>query len=105
VTGLATSVILTALALFLMRGKSKGSHGPVSTLGVLQTIWLLNRYPDVSQTVASVEVPTLDNLRAAGMVPIQLDSFRQRRKLSADGLADENPAELDIRLPLLDIAS
>jgi hypothetical protein len=98
VIGLGTSVVLTALALFLTGGKKKEFHGPISSLGVLQTAWLLNQLPDVAQIVADVDVPTLENLRAAGMVRIELGSVRLRhvygKKSSINGSDDRNAREL-----------
>jgi hypothetical protein len=93
------SIILTALALFMARETIKPSHESISSLGILQTIWLLHEYPDLCQAVANVEVPTLDNLRAAGMLPVQLDSLRLRhanqRNSSTDEIDDGFPMVLN----------
>jgi hypothetical protein len=48
------------------------SGSSIQSLNVLQTVWLLKQHPDLLQAVGEIEDPTMDNLRAAGMIPTLL---------------------------------
>ncbi|KII88658.1 hypothetical protein PLICRDRAFT_41860 [Plicaturopsis crispa FD-325 SS-3] len=71
--GLGVSIVLLALAVVLTRPPD--GHGAViDSVGVLQLLWLMNRRPSLHERVSQVDVPTMDNLRAAGMFNVRVAS-------------------------------
>lgn len=45
---------------------------------MLQTIWLLHAHPEIRSQIFGVKVPTIENLRAAGMFDIQLANVENK---------------------------
>ncbi|KII84282.1 hypothetical protein PLICRDRAFT_32355 [Plicaturopsis crispa FD-325 SS-3] len=71
--GLATSVVLLALAIRLVRVPA-GYNAAISAVGVLQLLWLVNGRPALREQVSQVDEPTIENLRAAGMFEVRVAS-------------------------------
>jgi hypothetical protein len=57
-----------ARAIGLGRTPDNVGQQAVNSLGVLQTMWLLNRHPGLRTRIAAVKQPTDKNLRMAGRV-------------------------------------
>jgi hypothetical protein len=68
VIGLIASIGLTLRAIGLGRTPDNVGQQAVNSLGVLQTMWLLNRHPGLRTRIAAVKQPTDKNLRMAGRV-------------------------------------
>ncbi|PCH44775.1 hypothetical protein WOLCODRAFT_145161 [Wolfiporia cocos MD-104 SS10] len=62
--GLGASTTLFLLAIHLTR--FDGNIAPVTSLGVLQLLWLTDRQPSLSGDLGSIDNPTIENLRSAG---------------------------------------
>ncbi|PCH44778.1 hypothetical protein WOLCODRAFT_145164 [Wolfiporia cocos MD-104 SS10] len=61
--GLGASTTLFLLAIHLTR--FDGNIAPVTSLGVLQLLWLNDRQPSLSGDLGSIDNPTIENLRSA----------------------------------------
>ncbi|KAJ6525232.1 hypothetical protein DFH09DRAFT_1095708 [Mycena vulgaris] len=64
--GLGVSLLLLSLA--VMFSIETTSNSPLSGLGFLQIVWLLQHHPDLSDIIEQIENPTDYNLRVAGLV-------------------------------------
>ncbi|KAJ7135517.1 hypothetical protein C8R46DRAFT_615794 [Mycena filopes] len=69
--GLAVSIILMALVLPMLL-LQRNDDLPIDGTGILHTIWLYRNHPELETLLYQVEEPTVDNLRAAGMLRTQL---------------------------------
>ena len=83
IIGLATSVLITGLAMILVRLPPSGEQSPervvIHSAGILQSLWLLGNEPRLNV----VETPNLYALRVAGMFKLRsrssgLDEFTTR---------------------------
>ena len=70
---MSSSVTLLIAALFVTQGSSWNNESPdvLHDLGILQTVWLTQKREDLQSIVENVDVPTTENLRKAGMVPVR----------------------------------
>jgi hypothetical protein len=59
------------LAIRFMAG-GRRAKTTLSGMGLLQTIWVFQHHPELSEILESVEDPTDYNLRAAGLVKVRL---------------------------------
>ncbi|KAF8186112.1 hypothetical protein K438DRAFT_1836054 [Mycena galopus ATCC 62051] len=69
--GLGASILLLILVFVF----SMGHRSPIpylNSMGFLQTIWVFEHHPELSDILEQVEAPTDDNLREAGMVTVRL---------------------------------
>ena len=85
--GLTASVTLLVLAIALIgspvlfREADREEHVSslaMESVGLLQLLWLFGKSNDVQERVAEVEIPSMQNLRGAGMISVRLDMLRQR---------------------------
>ncbi|KZT69323.1 hypothetical protein DAEQUDRAFT_273644 [Daedalea quercina L-15889] len=71
--GLVASLILLLLALSFVYTFVMRSHLPaVEEAGILQTVWLVGRNPRILDKVTQVESPTTAELRAVGMLELDM---------------------------------
>ncbi|KAF7375776.1 hypothetical protein MSAN_00467300 [Mycena sanguinolenta] len=82
-TGLVVSLVLMTVSLPLLPG-GFDEKLPIDGTGVLHTIWLYRNNPELQRMLEQVKYPTLENLRAAGMV---------RTRLMADRVGEEKTGE------------
>ncbi|CCM00617.1 uncharacterized protein FIBRA_02653 [Fibroporia radiculosa] len=68
--GLATSFVLLILSIPLTRGKHDDIV--VQSSGILDLAWLISEQYELREIVGRVEDPTIENLRAAGMTPVNI---------------------------------
>ncbi|KAJ6474834.1 hypothetical protein C8R45DRAFT_1010680 [Mycena sanguinolenta] len=68
---LAVSVLLLLLVFVLSMGQ-RSQNLYLTNMGFLQSIWVFEHHPELSDILEQVEEPTDDNLRAAGMVTVRL---------------------------------
>lgn len=69
------------LLLFYIVGVSSPRSLPVSSLGVLETLWLESHSQRIHDRMLEVDDPSLDNLRRAGMFRVCLaDELGVRRE-------------------------
>ncbi|KAJ7210691.1 hypothetical protein GGX14DRAFT_394336 [Mycena pura] len=69
---LAGSVFLLILVCWMSIG-TNGSNQYLTTLGFLQIIWVFEHHPELHGILEQVDIPTGDNLRAAGLVNHHVD--------------------------------
>jgi hypothetical protein len=69
--GLGASIVLFILAVTFSACNSK-SNSSLTSLGLLQIIWLFEHHPELSEILENVEDPTDYNLRTAGLVKVRL---------------------------------
>ncbi|CCM00625.1 uncharacterized protein FIBRA_02661 [Fibroporia radiculosa] len=69
--GLAASFVLLVLSVLLTRGK-RDDDIAVQSFGILDLAWLISKQYELREIVGRVENPTIDNLRAAGMTPVNI---------------------------------
>ncbi|KAJ6509820.1 hypothetical protein DFH09DRAFT_1198507 [Mycena vulgaris] len=69
--GLCASIILCFLAIILCRGPTKTTTS-LDSMGLLHIIWLFRSHPELADRLEQVEDPTDSNLRAAGLIRVQL---------------------------------
>lgn len=74
VVGLFASLSLLFAFLIITRGPLKQSSGPISSLDLLQIIWISQQHPELFQNIADVRFPSTENLRVAGMIPTRMDT-------------------------------
>jgi len=90
--GCSTSVILLIVALVLIRRFSGVTKVGVDATGILQTMWMAYRRPQLQDRFLQVMEPTTDNLRTMGMVHMQLADERlpliSESTISSDGEAE-----------------
>ncbi|KAH7917960.1 hypothetical protein BV22DRAFT_922494 [Leucogyrophana mollusca] len=90
--GLCASAITFALAVSMTLHSENMTHDPaITSLGVLDLLWLFDKRPDLKEAVSRVNHPETDNLRAAGMVEVRfgsqfntstdIDSLRKRSSM------------------------
>ncbi|KAJ7429478.1 hypothetical protein B0H11DRAFT_2406012 [Mycena galericulata] len=80
--GLAISVVLIFLSLWLQRGSENNKDMPINGTGILHAIWLYRNHPELETLLEQVEHPTDGNLRAAGMVRTRLVGAPLRKQRS-----------------------
>ncbi|KAJ7167874.1 hypothetical protein C8R46DRAFT_1350788 [Mycena filopes] len=82
--GLVVSIILMALVLPMLLQRNYDL--PIDGTGILHTIWLYRNHPELEMLLDQVEEPTVDNLRAAGMLRTRLvDPQVQKDSASSEG--------------------
>lgn len=70
ISGLATSVVLFAMMMLILRASHQIRADELDSVGLLQAIWLLQRHPEAQRTITEVKVLTESNLRRAGMIDV-----------------------------------
>ncbi|EIW83729.1 hypothetical protein CONPUDRAFT_142341 [Coniophora puteana RWD-64-598 SS2] len=70
--GLCASVIMLLLAVVLAGARRDKDTLVVSSVGMLEMLWLSNRKPVLRLQLDEVQEPTMDNLRSAGMFQVCL---------------------------------
>ncbi|KAJ7816898.1 hypothetical protein B0H13DRAFT_2380070 [Mycena leptocephala] len=71
VIGMLASISLALLSLSICQDQPRLTVSLAGS-GLLQTIWLFRRHPELEVLLPRVENPTDTNLRAAGMIPVRL---------------------------------
>ena len=66
-------MLLNALLVRPRISRTVGAVDVLDTLGVLQILWFVRGHPEVLRIIGRVENPNEDELRTAGMVPLQPD--------------------------------
>ncbi|KAJ7133250.1 hypothetical protein C8R44DRAFT_870660 [Mycena epipterygia] len=87
--GFAISVVLMLLSLWLQRGSKDAKDLPIDGTGVLHAIWLYRNHPELETRLEQVEHPTVNNLRAAGMVRTRLVGGQHRGRESFQSAASK----------------
>ncbi|KAJ7610620.1 hypothetical protein DFH06DRAFT_171956 [Mycena polygramma] len=71
--GLGVSILLGIVALpYAFADSDSNARPPMDSISILQTIWILRRHDDLSNSLPQVAVPEETNLRTAGLVAVQL---------------------------------
>lgn len=70
--GLVISLILLVIAIRITREPHGGNHKTIDTIGVLEIIWLIRHRPELQSLLSQVDEPSVDKLRAAGMVDLRM---------------------------------
>ena len=70
--GFVTSLVLLGTAAVLIRRLPYFANTAFDTSGVLRDMWMAYRHPHLRSRFLQVVEPTTDNLRAIGMVQMQL---------------------------------
>ncbi|KAL1745414.1 hypothetical protein HDZ31DRAFT_81983 [Schizophyllum fasciatum] len=98
--GFAVSILLMITNAFLVRPRESRTLGAIDvldSLGLLQVTWFLRNRPEVLKAVGSVDNPTEDDLRRAGMFSLQPDVPASVRLANGEApfeltLADSEPS-------------
>jgi hypothetical protein len=67
-----TSIVLLIIACGLVRRFPGATKGGVDATGILSSMWIAYRCPELQDTFLQVVEPSTDNLRKMGMFEVQL---------------------------------
>ena len=79
VAGFGASIILLVTAFILIRRLPGVAQAGVDGTGILPSMWMAYKRPELQDRFLEVAEPTTDNLREVGMVEIQLADERHVR--------------------------
>jgi hypothetical protein len=80
VGGLCASFLLAVLVIFFARDAPEPPAKHVESLDLLQIIWIVKNHPELFQEIGEVDVPSIEKLRTAGMVPTILGAWVDRKE-------------------------